>query len=146
MLETAITVTIIVSSAALFAYWFRYACLLILSAKTARDYAPDVAVANGMSFLEVQAALRLAAPVDMDALQASLDRDHAFLRSFGQTNEESQMEDNILWLNYSLARILFNTAGRFSPDVARHSLEEMTTVISHLANAAGERAATSAIT
>jgi hypothetical protein len=39
---------------------------------------------------------------------------------------------------------LFKTVGRVSPDMARHALEEMSTVISHLANAMGERASAGA--
>jgi hypothetical protein len=35
---------------------------------------------------------------------------------------------------------LFKTAGKLSPDVAKHALDEMSTVISHFANAMGERA------
>ena len=57
MIELIATVTITVSSVVLFAYWFRYTCLLILSAKTARDYASDVAYSNKLGFPEVQAQL-----------------------------------------------------------------------------------------
>jgi hypothetical protein len=45
----------------------------------------------------------------------------------------------MLQMNYSFARFLFKTAGRFSPDVAKHALDEMSVVISHFANAMGER-------
>ena len=47
MFETATTILIIVGSMLLFGYWFRYTCLLILSAKTTRDYAGEVAAASG---------------------------------------------------------------------------------------------------
>ncbi len=58
MLELIVTLVITVSSVLLFGYWFRYTCLLILSAKTTRDYAADIAAANQLSFLQVQAQLR----------------------------------------------------------------------------------------
>ena len=64
-------------------YWFRYTCLLILSAETTRDYAADVATANQLSFLQVQTELR-ESPADLDRLQASLDRDLAVVTSLIQ--------------------------------------------------------------
>lgn len=143
MLETAITISIIVGSVILFGYWFRYTCLLILSAKTTRDYAGEVAVANHMSFLEVQAALRNSGPLELDKLHASLDRDYALVTDLIQNaggNEEFGVEDRMLKMNYSFARVLYKTAGKLSPDVAKHALDEMSTVISHFANAMGERA------
>jgi hypothetical protein len=146
MLETAITISIIVGSMILFGYWFRYTCLLILSAKTTRDYAGEVAVANHMSFLEVQAALRASGPVELDTLHASLDRDYALVTNLIQNagGDEFHVEDRMLKMNYSFARLLFKTVGKLSPDVAKHALDEMSTVISHFANAMGERAAVGA--
>jgi hypothetical protein len=148
MLETAITISIIVGSVLLFGYWFRYTCLLILSAKTTRDYTGEVAVANHMSFLEVQAALRASGPLELDKLHASLDRDYALvtnlIQNAGGGEEDFRVEDRMLKMNYSFARLLFKTAGRLSPDVAKHALDEMSTVISHFANAMGERAAAGA--
>ena len=54
MIELVTTVIITASSVLLFGYWFRYTCLLILSAKTTRDFAGQVAAANQLGFLEVQ--------------------------------------------------------------------------------------------
>ena len=59
MFETATTILIIVGSMLLFGYWFRYTCLLILSAKTTRDYAGEVAAANR----EAAESVRHLAPV-----------------------------------------------------------------------------------
>ncbi|MEI9812283.1 MAG: hypothetical protein WDO18_06260 [Acidobacteriota bacterium] len=122
MLETAITILIIVGSMLLFGYWFRYTCLLILSAKTTRDYAGEVAVANHLSFLEVQALLRDSGPVELDRLHASLDRDYQLVTSLIENatgTEDFRVEDRMLQMNYKFARFLFKTAGKFSPDVAR---------------------------
>jgi hypothetical protein len=148
MFETATTILIIIGSVLLFGYWFRYTCLLILSAKTTRDYACEVATANQMSFLEVQALLREAGPVDLDQLNASLERDFTLvsnlIQNAGGGNAEFRVEDKMLQMNYTSARFLFKTVGRFSPDVAKHALDEMSTVISHFANAMGERASVGA--
>jgi hypothetical protein len=95
-----------------------------------------------MSFLEVQSLLREAAPAELDQLNATLERDYALITNLieGAGANESCLEDRMLQMNYRFARTLFRTAGRFSPDVARHALDEMSVVISHFANAMGERA------
>ena len=67
MIELISTVIITASSVLLFGYWFRYTCLLILSAKTARDFAGQVAAANQLGFLDVQNQLR-GASVNLDSL------------------------------------------------------------------------------
>ncbi len=148
MFETATTILIIIGSVLLFGYWFRYTCLLILSAKTTRDYAGEVAAANQMSFLEVQALLREAGPADLDQLSATLERDFTLvsnlIQNAGGGNAEFRVEDRMLQMNYNFSRFLFKTVGRLSPDVAKHALDEMSVVISHFANAMGERASAGA--
>jgi hypothetical protein len=142
MFETATTILIIVGSMLLFGYWFRYTCLLILSAKTTRDYAGEVAAANHMSFLEVQTMLRASGPVELDRLNASLEQDYALITNLMQNAGDAEFgaEQRMLQMNYKAARFLFKTVGRLSPDMARNALDEMSTVISHFANAMGERA------
>src|SRR5436190_21607906 len=98
MIELAATSIITVSSALLFGYWYRYTCLLILSAKTSRDYAGDVAVANQLNFLEVQHQLREGAG-DLDRLHQSLDRDYvALAKLFQGAGSEKGLEDRMLQL------------------------------------------------
>jgi hypothetical protein len=142
MLELIVTLIITVSSVLLFGYWFRYTCLLILSAKTTRDYAADIATANQLSFLQVQAQLR-ENPADLDRLQASLDRDMAvvtYLIQHASGQGEWGMEDRMLQLNYRLMGAWFSVSRRFSPEAGRRALDEMSMIISHFANAMGERA------
>src|ERR1700687_4940207 len=142
MLELIVTLIITVSSVLLFGYWFRYTCLLILSAKTTRDYAADIATANQLSFLQVQAQLR-ENPADLDRLQASLDRDMAvvtYLIQHASGQGEWGMEDRMLQLNYRLMGAWFSLSRRFSPEAGRSALDEMSMIISHFANAMGERA------
>jgi hypothetical protein len=146
MLELIVTLIITVSSVLLFGYWFRYTCLLILSAKTTRDYAADIATANQLSFLQVQAQLR-ENPANLDRLQASLDRDLAvvtYLIQHASGQGEWGMEDRMLQLNYRLMGAWFSVSRRFSPEAGRRALDEMSMIISHFANAMGERAAAGA--
>ena len=53
----AISIIIIVLSTALFVYWFRYTCVLILRTRDARDYAQHVAEVNHLTFLTAQQQL-----------------------------------------------------------------------------------------
>jgi len=144
MIELITTVIITASSVLLFGYWFRYTCLLILSAKTARDFAGQVAAANQLGFLEVQAQLR-AASVNLDSLRDTLDRDYAVLSSMlkqvrGSSVEESSLETTMLSLNYRVMRAWYRVSGVFSPAAARKALEEMSMVIAHFANTMGQQA------
>src|SRR5260370_34862849 len=91
MIELVATVTITPSSVLLFGYWFRYTCLLILSAKTARDFAAEVATANQLGFLQVQSQLRANA-ANLGGLCDALDRDYAILNSLLKQGGESSAE------------------------------------------------------
>ena len=143
MIETITTIGITASSVFLFAYWFRYTCLLILSAKTTRDYASDVARANQLSFIDVQVQLRERAAKELGDLQKALDRDYALVTHLLKQGSvrESVLEERMLAINYRLMRAWYKVNRRFSPVVARRTLCDMALVVAHFANAIGERAA-----
>jgi hypothetical protein len=144
MIELVTTVIITASSVLLFGYWFRYTCLLILSAKTTRDFAGQVAAANQLGFLEVQTQLR-SASVNLDSLRDTLDRDYAMLSSMlkqvrGSSEEGSSLETTMLALNYRVMRSWYRVSSVFSPAAACKALEEMSLVIAHFANSMGQQA------
>jgi hypothetical protein len=149
MIEILATIVITVSSALLFAYWFRYTSLLILSAKTARDYAGEVAMANQLSFLEVQSRLRERAGSDLDHLRDLLDRDFAVVRyllehASNAASGQIGLETGMLAINYRVMRSWYAMSRRFSDSAASRALEEMSLVVAHFANSMGERAAAGA--
>ena len=147
MLELIVTLVITVSSVLMFGYWFRYTCLLILSADTTREYAMDVAAANQLSFLQVQAELRNQQPADLSRLQASLDRDLAvvtYLIQNASGEGDWGMEARMLQLNYRMISTWCSVSQRFSPEAGRRALDEMSMIVSHFANSLGERAAAGA--
>ncbi len=147
MLELIVTLVITVSSVLMLGYWFRYSCLLILSAETTRDYAADIATANQLSFLQVQAELRDQQPADLNRLQASLDRDMAvvtYLIQNASGQGEWGMEARMLKLNYRLMSTWCSLSQRFSPEAGRRALDEMSMIVSHFANSLGEQAAAGA--
>jgi hypothetical protein len=143
MTELIATVVIMVSSVFLFGYWFRYTCLLILSARTSRDYAAPVALANQLCFLEVQAVLR-ESNSNLDQLMQQLDRDYSVLtyllkNAASPSNGGDAVETRMLEIDYRLMRAWYSLSRRFSPAAAMSALDEMTQVVAHFANAMGER-------
>src|ERR1700674_3123503 len=143
MTEIIVTIVITASSMLLFGYWFRYTCLLMLSARTARDYARDVAMANQLSFLEVQSQLR-EGNADFDRLRDSLDRDYELLSNLLQNANVSSLEDRMLAINYRAMRAWYGVSRGISTSTACRALEEMSQMVAHFANAMGERAAAGA--
>ncbi|HVO99266.1 MAG TPA: hypothetical protein VMT15_14430 [Bryobacteraceae bacterium] len=142
MIELITTITITASSVVLFAYWFRYTCLLILSAKTARDYTADVAAANNLGFPAVQAQLKAASP-DLDRLRAALDSDYRVVRSLLKyaAGEGQSLETQMLAINYKVMRAWYAMSRHFSESLAARALTEMSMIVSHFANQMGEQAA-----
>jgi hypothetical protein len=148
MMELIATAVITASSVLLFAYWFRYTCLLILSARTTRDYAASVAQANQLGFLNVQARLQEGA-LDLDVLKTALDRDYEVVtyllkHASNAVDGEDSMEKRMLEINYRLMNGLYSVSRKFSPTVAARAIEEMSQVVAHFANSMGERASAGA--
>ena len=148
MMELIATAVITASSVLLFAYWFRYTCLLILSARTTRDYAASVAQANQLGFLQVQAQLREGA-LNLDVMKTALDRDYEVLtyllkHASNAVDGEDSIEKRMLEINYRLMNGLYSVSRKFSPTVAARAIEEMSQVVAHFANSMGERAAAGA--
>jgi hypothetical protein len=152
-IELALTASIVAGSVLLFAYWFRYTCLLFLSAKTARDYAGDLAAANQLGFLDVQARLRNGSFVDLDPLHRALERDYSLITyllknaapASESSAEETQMELRMLEMYYRVMGAWYSVSRTFSTEVARHALEQMSVVVEHFANVMGERAACASV-
>jgi hypothetical protein len=156
MIELAATFTVTGTSVLLFAYWFRYVCVLILSARTARNYAAEAASANQLNFLAIQSVLRDAVPedlerlpLDLDRLKYSLDRDYRVLtylltHSAKPSTGDDAVEKRVLEIDYRLMSAWYLMARHFSPAAACRALEEMSKVVAHFANTMGERAAAAA--
>ena len=131
----------ILVSLILLGYLFRYTCVLILSAKPARDYAAQVAVTNRLSFPNIQAALETGgASVELDALCRQLDRDYTLLTCLMQHGAQfreigQSLEDRMLMLDFAIMK------RTFSLRQSREALREMANIVQHFANQMGEHAA-----
>lgn len=148
MIALIATVGITASSALLFGYWFRYTCLLILSAKTTRDYAGEFAAAVELSFPAIQSQLKseaIGGSATLMELQSSLNRDYAILTYLLKNVTDnsvgaSSVEVRMLEVHYKLMGAWFSVTKSISVSSSKRALEEMALVVSHFANAMGERA------
>jgi len=125
--------------------WFRYSCGLILSAKPARDYTPEVAAANELGFLEVQHDLPNAHERRaLDSLRKKLERDYHLLSYLLdhspalQTGSES-FEQRMIMLDFELMKAYYVLASMLPRSIARRALQEMTQVVCYFANTMGQR-------
>lgn len=143
MIELIVTIGILVASSLLFVYWFRFTCLLILSAKTAQDYAANVAAAHHLSFPAIQTKLAAASIGEFDGLKDMLDRDYALVLQLMSTMDagKSGIEEKMLSVHYFLTGVWYRTSTRFSETYGRQALEQMSQVVAHFANAVGEASA-----
>jgi hypothetical protein len=138
---------IIVFSMALLLYWFRYSCSLILSAKPARDYTPQVAAANELGFLEVEQDLPHASERrQLDSLQQKLERDYYLLNyllhhSPALQTATENFEQRMIMLDFELMRAYYALTSKLSRSKSRAALQEMAHVVCYFANSMGQRAA-----
>ena len=143
MIEDLSSLVIVVGSAALLGYWFRYTCLLILCTKTPRDYAVDVAAAHQLNFLRVQRQLHEGRATSLDYLQASLNRDYILLNHLihqgSRRNNTPPVEHSLLRIDFQLMACWCSLTRRFSARASRRAVEEMSSVVAYLANAIGEK-------
>jgi hypothetical protein len=145
MLETIIPVGVTIGSLILYAYWFRCACLLILVAKSPRDYAKGVEIANQLTFSDVQSALNNSA-ADLTKLKESLDRDFRVLSRLlqygtGSPAPQEAIERRMLRANYWAVGAWCWVSMRISPRASRRALQEMAVILAHFASTLGEQLA-----
>lgn len=140
------TAVIILVSAFLFVYWFRYTCLLILSAKTSRDYAEEVAAANGLTFarLEQQLAVSLGRP-ELEQLHSALQREYEIVSGLlrhtrAWRGSAVDVESWMLRVDYKIMQVWYQCVRNVSVSHAAAATTEMAQIIRHFADAMGERA------
>jgi hypothetical protein len=143
--ESFTTTLLAVSSGLLLIYWFRYTCLLILAARTVRDYGVEVASANCLCFPEVQWKLQQPnrSVRNLDRLHRCLNRDYLIVtRLSGYTagfDGDERLERFLLVLDFQAMSAWYRVSRRFSTGEASRALEEMALVVAHFADSIGER-------
>lgn len=141
-MQVFISLIIIAASGVLFAYWFRYSCLLILSTHTTQDYTSVVARASGLGVLELQARLEAGEINNLDAILRAMNMDYERVKRLlakapGVQHHLPTTEQLLLRADYQLMRMCALFAGRRNPLAAREALLEQCAILSHFANAAG---------
>ena len=124
---------IVFFSVVLFAYWFRYSCLLILQGRTPSSVIP--ASGSNLNFPAVQRRLQhgergLEA---LDQLQRDLTKDYRILCFLLRCSPETGLnpiERRMLMADYCIMRVWYGALRQAAPPQARKALEEMSKIVS----------------
>ena len=90
------SIFIIIASAALFLYWFRHTCLLILAQRETSECALKVTSTIRLNFHQIEDVLQTAPPTALDRVHAGLEDDYRILTDLLQ--QASDTAGNILTL------------------------------------------------
>jgi hypothetical protein len=134
-------ILIIALSLALFVYWFRYSCILILRNRSEVAAASTIARDNRFSYHDVLERLRYEPA--LDALEASLEQDHRVLKYLMEHAvglELASLEDRLLMLDYRVMQVVYRLTRTAYPQQARNAISEMATVLGVIAHRIGEQA------
>jgi hypothetical protein len=135
------TVLIIAFSLALFVYWFRYTVLLLLSEDQVEEHQ---AVIRQLSLVETRETLRQTqGELALDRLHRALEKDYQMLRyllDHAAGMGLRPIERWLLMLDYQLLRVWYRLTRNASTAQARRALEEMSSVLSHIAYKMDQRA------
>ena len=157
-----VNIIIVAISLAVFVYWFRYMCLMILRDRGGRNYAGQIASANHLVFLRAKALLaedddiaetgkdaqaaasrQVLESQTLDSLEQSLDRDYRvvtyLLHNAVEYSWFRPIEQFVLTLDFHLMRFCYRMLRGISHRLAKSAVLEMARIIGYLAQSAGER-------
>ena len=132
------SILIIVVSLVLLIYWFRYACLLLLTSRSEDAQAIRVAEANRLGFPAVRDELKAElGRLSMERLRGSLDRDYQillYLLRYSAGPSVVSIEEKMLLMDYRIMRLWYRVVRDSSSERARAALQEMSNVLAFLAD------------
>ena len=132
------SVFIIGISVALFVYWLRYSCVILLRSAHERTEMEPI----GDESFHVSAVLeRLKTAADLDPLERALHRDYhvvTYLIEHAAGLELASIENKLLVFDYKLMRLWFHLTRTLAPQQSRKALSEMAAVLSVLLAQMGE--------
>lgn len=140
-------VVIIILSLAMFVYWFRYSCLLILESDWNEDRANVVALQNGLSFGSIKEKLAAAeSEEELASVRDLLDRDLAAVLSLlaarsTSTDAGISLECRMLMLDYQFMKAWFAVMRPIAGPAAQLALREMALVVGYMAGECEEKLA-----
>ena len=139
---------IIILSLAMFVYWFRYSCVLILESGWSEDQAQVVASQNGLNFSSIDDLLaRAESEQSRDRVKGLLDRDLELVLSLMSkcpvVQETGQsLECRMLMLDYRLMQTWYAVTRSIAGQKAHQALREMARIIGYMAGECGDHLAT----
>jgi hypothetical protein len=142
------SLVIIILSLAMFVYWFRYSCILILESNWSEEQAQVVALQNGLCFGSIEDSLaRADTAQSMDRVKDSLDRDLdrvlALLSKCPSVQETGHsLESRILMADYRFMTAWYAATRSIAGPKAQSALREMASVVGYLAGECGDHLAT----
>lgn len=131
----------------LFVYWFQYSCGLILSARTTRDFAAEVAERNRLRFPAVRDCLcREGNGQTLAVLRGMLQQDYERLLVLLEHAPDCagaalSPEVRMLRLRFLMLRARYGVFRVVLPGRAKRVLQEMADIVGYLANAMGAEVA-----
>ncbi len=141
------SIVIIILSLALFVYWFRYSCLLILDSRLSEGWASAGGECNGLSLERLEIQLAQATTLsELNGVRESLDRDLRAVHAMAKSCREFQvggesLESRILMVDYRLMQVWFAVTRPFAGPKAQNALREMSRIVGYLAAESGDRMA-----
>ena len=127
---------ILAASLALFVYWFRHSCLLLL-----RHHGVQASAAQPIHLTEV--SQQLPGDSDLDRLDRTLDREYrvlTYLLQHAAGLSSQSVEDRILMIDYRLMRGWYLLTRTAAPEQARKALSERAAILGCFAQKMGEHA------
>ncbi len=139
------SLVIIFLSLAMFVYWFRYSCLLILESRWSEEEAKAGAGSQDLSLAQLEVQLAQAVTtIDLDQVRKSLDRDLQMVQTMARNCCELQvggasLESRLLMIDYRIMKVWFAATRPFAGPKAQNALREMGQIVAYLAAESGTR-------
>ena len=134
---------IIIASSALFLYWFRHTCLLVLAQRSSSEYALKVTSTIRLSFPQVQEALQTAPQTTaLDRVHAGLENDYGILTDLlQQATGADSIEHRLLAIDYKTMQVWYKLTRTYGDRaLARNALAEMSSILGFFAEELGQNA------
>jgi len=144
MISLVLSAMVILFSFALFMYWFRYSCILILRTRTTTDFGGPLADYSNLTFDQIQKELESSTTEgDLNAFRQALDRDYTFVSALiakapGVNEQFSNVEQLMLKADYRVMQAWDAASRRLFSQPSRRAIAEMLSIVAFFANVAGE--------
>jgi hypothetical protein len=144
MISVILSALVIAFSLALFLYWFRYSCILILRTRTTADFSSSLASGSDLTFDQIQRELESGSTgVDLETFRRCLEHDYELISSLlsrapAITEHFSQLEQMMLQADYKVMQAWDTASRRLFRQPSRRAIAEMSAIVAFFANVAGE--------